>query len=74
MMSRVLPEIGASHYTLLAAIEVLGKSPGALLSGVIAQHGGYPATFALATLLSAGTLLLLWHGQGPGASRAAPLV
>ena len=34
MMGRVDRRIGATHYTVLAGVEVLGKSPGGLLSGV----------------------------------------
>lgn len=52
MMSRVDRRIGASHFTLLATIEVLGKSPLSLASGVLAQHLGYPATFAIGVTLS----------------------
>ncbi len=47
MMSRVNRTIGAAHYTLLAAVEVLGKVPVSLGSGFLAEKVGYPATFAL---------------------------
>ena len=53
MMSRVNPAIGATHYTLLASVEVLGKAPGALSSGVIADRFGYVACFASGVVLSA---------------------
>ncbi len=59
MMSRVDKRIGATHYTVLAAVEVLGKTPAAWLSGVIAQSLGYGWLFALATMLSLAFLLLL---------------
>ncbi len=59
MMSRVDKRVGATHYTVLAAVEVLGKTPAAWLSGVIAQAAGYSWLFALATLLSLAFLLLL---------------
>lgn len=52
MMSRVDRAIGASHYTLLASVEVLGKSPGAWASGALAQALGYAPLFALGTLAS----------------------
>ncbi len=52
MMSRVDRTIGASHYTLLASIEVLGKSPGAWASGALAQHLGYAPLFSLGALSS----------------------
>lgn len=56
MMSRVDRRIGASHYTLLATVEVLGKSPGGWSSGFIVDHYGYPALFALAAFLSVAYL------------------
>lgn len=54
MMSCVDRTIGASHYTLLASVEVIGKMPGAL-SGFVADITGYAPLFAGGTLL---TLLL----------------
>lgn len=59
MMSRVDRRIGATHYTLLATVEVSGKLPAAWASGAIAQATSYPALFALATLLSVAFLALL---------------
>jgi len=59
MMSRVDVRIGATHYTLLATIEVLGKLPGAWFSGVIAEHFGYSGLFSLAAALSFAFLFLL---------------
>jgi PAT family beta-lactamase induction signal transducer AmpG len=47
MMSRVDRRIGATHYTLLAGVEVLGKVPGGLSSGVLVDAIGFPATFAI---------------------------
>jgi MFS family permease len=70
MMSRVDPRVGASHFTVLAAVEVLGKTPGSWLSGLIAQHTGYASLFALATALSVAFLGLMWparHGGSAGA-------
>ncbi len=52
MMSRVDRRIAATHYTLLASIEVFGKSPGALVSGVLAERAGYTVTFAIGVALS----------------------
>jgi MFS family permease len=52
MMSRVDPAVGASHYTLLASVEVLGKAPGALASGWVAQRVGYAPLFAAGALAS----------------------
>lgn len=52
MMRHTDREIGATHYTLLASLEVWGKLPPAALSGVLATALGYPGLFALGTLLS----------------------
>ena len=59
MMSRVDKRIGATHFTLLASFEVLGKMPTRLLSGSIADSVGYLATFAAGTVLSVGFLIVL---------------
>jgi hypothetical protein len=59
MMSRVDRRIGATHYTLLATVEVWGKLPAAALSGVVAQATGYAALFGISTVLSAAFLWLL---------------
>jgi predicted MFS family arabinose efflux permease len=45
MMSRVDRTLGATHFTLLATVEVLGKSPGALLAGPMAEHWSYSTVF-----------------------------
>src|SRR5215468_5200742 len=57
MMSRVDKQIGATHYTALAAIEVLGKYPGGFVAGPIAQHAGYSAEFVIAAALTAVQLV-----------------
>lgn len=59
MMARVDRSIGATHYTLLAGIEVFGKSPGSLFSGMIADRIDFVGTFALGLLLSILALPLL---------------
>ena len=59
MMSRVNKAIGGTHYTLLACVEVVGKLPPSLLSGVLARQLGYSRLFALGTALSFLFLLLL---------------
>jgi PAT family beta-lactamase induction signal transducer AmpG len=62
MMRHTDREIGGTHYTLLASLEVWGKLPFAAISGIIAQHLGYRPLFAIATLLClafAGLVLLL---------------
>lgn len=59
MMSRVDKSIGATHYTFLATLEVLGKSPSKVLSGVVAARFGFSGVFAAATFTSLGFLALL---------------
>ena len=71
MMSRVDRSIGATHYTFLATIEVLGKSPTKFFSGVIAARFGFPGAFAASALASLGFLALL---PLVGRGRAAPNV
>ncbi|MEZ4440519.1 MAG: MFS transporter [Polyangiaceae bacterium] len=60
MMSRVDRRVGASHFTILAAIEVLGKTPAGWLSGFVAARTGFAWLFGFATIASAAFLLLLW--------------
>jgi MFS family permease len=52
MMSKTDRRIGATHYTLLATIEVIGKAPLALASGFIADAIGFRGGFALGVGLS----------------------
>jgi hypothetical protein len=52
MMRHTQREIGATHFSVLASLEVWGKMPSGLLSGVLAQRAGYPTLFATATALS----------------------
>ena len=52
MMASVDRRIGASHYTALAAIEVLGKAPGPWIAGLVAQSIGYVPVIAAGLLLS----------------------
>jgi PAT family beta-lactamase induction signal transducer AmpG len=49
MMRHTDREIGGTHYTLLASLEVWGKLPLAALSGLLAAGLGYPGLFALGT-------------------------
>lgn len=58
MMARVDKRIGATHYTVLAAIEVMGKSPGSFFSGFIAERIGYTGLFSIGVTLSVLILLL----------------
>ncbi|MGB4270627.1 MAG: MFS transporter [Spirochaetota bacterium] len=52
MMYTVDKIIGATHYTILATIEVLGKSPGMWFSGLLADNFGYSYLFAIGVFLS----------------------
>ncbi len=56
MMSKVDKRIGATHYTLLAAIEVWGKALPALASGVLVEAVGFANTFLVAVALSVAFL------------------
>ncbi len=71
MMSRVDRRIGATHYTLLATVEVAGKLAASSLSGFIADATSYPTLFGLATVLAFAFLLLLLplYRDDLGASR-----
>ncbi len=65
MMSRVDRRIGATHYTLLASLEVWGKAPAGPLATWLAdsQRGlglGYPRVFMLGIVLSVAFLALLF--------------
>jgi PAT family beta-lactamase induction signal transducer AmpG len=52
MMASVDRRLGATHFTLLATLEVIGKSPGSALSGFVAHTLGYPALFAAGSFVS----------------------
>jgi len=67
MMARVDRTIGASHYTLLATLEVLGKTPPSLLSGVLAGALGYGPAFSIGLFAAA-----LWPLAAAPLSRRAP--
>lgn len=60
MMRHTRREIGGTHYTLLASLEVLGKGVLGVFSGSIAQGFGYAGLFAIATLLSLAFALLAY--------------
>lgn len=64
LMARTDPRIGGAHFTALASVEVLGKFPPSLASGLLAEQIGYAATFTTAAALSLAFLLVL-----PWASR-----
>ncbi|HEX5660809.1 MAG TPA: MFS transporter [Polyangiales bacterium] len=58
MMRHTDREIGATHYTLLASVEVLGKMWLGTLSGVITRAIGYASLYALAAALSVAFIAL----------------
>jgi MFS transporter, PAT family, beta-lactamase induction signal transducer AmpG len=58
MMRHTDRRIGATHYTLLASLEVWGKLPLGALSGLIATRFGYEALFASGALLCGMFVLL----------------
>ncbi len=60
MMSRVDRRIGATHFTLLATVEVSGKLAAGTMSGFLAERLGYTSLFLIATLLALMFLALLW--------------
>jgi len=64
MMARVDARVAATHFTALAAIEVLGKMPAGWASGYLAGALGYLPTFACATLLA-----LAWAAALPWLAR-----
>ena len=59
MMGWVSRDAGATHFTVLACIEVWGKSLAAFGSGVLATQLGYQGAFALGFTLGAVFLLLV---------------
>lgn len=70
MMSQVDKSIGATHYTILAAIEVIGKSPGAWVSGPLSEMFGYSPVFLGGIGVSLiPILILLKLYRGPSANR-----
>lgn len=59
MMYNVDRSIGATHYTLLAAVEVLGKTPGALFSGFLTEAAGYSVCFIAGSAVSLAVIFIL---------------
>jgi len=58
MMERVDKRIGATHYTVLATLEVLGKAPLSLSAGYLAETLGVGVSFGLAVFFAAMWVLL----------------
>ena len=59
MMSSVDRRIGATHFTLLASVEVIGKAAPGLLSGVFVDKVGFQPVFAASVVLSVLFLLVV---------------
>jgi len=59
MMASVDKAVGASHYTFLAAVEVLGKLVFGQLAGPLADSAGYAVAFGAAAGLSMAHLVLI---------------
>ncbi len=72
MMSKVDRRIGATHYAVLASVEVLGKAPSGLLSGFLVQGFGFATVFLGAALVSIAFIALLGPLSRRGGSSAAP--
>jgi MFS family permease len=71
MMSKVDRRIGATHYTLLATVEVSGKLLAYQISGFLAEAVGFTTLFGVSTVLSVaflGLLIPVWRNEpGPEA-------
>lgn len=59
MMSRVDRRIGATHFTLFATVEVMGKMIAGAGAGLLGDQRGYTAVFGLALALSVAFVGLL---------------
>ncbi len=59
MMSRVDRRIAATHYTLLATVEVFGKQVASWSAGFVAEFTSYSTLFLVATVLAVAFLGLL---------------
>ncbi|HTK05085.1 MAG TPA: MFS transporter [Candidatus Eisenbacteria bacterium] len=63
MMSLVEKRVGATEYTVLCSLEVLGKSPAAWCSGLIAERVGYQGLFFLGLALATAALIPWWKAR-----------
>lgn len=59
MMARTDRRMGATHYTIIATVEMLGKAPVPMIAGPLAEKFGYAAVFSAGALISALLLMLL---------------
>lgn len=58
MMAGVDQRMSATHFSVLAALEVVGKTPGGLVSGIVATLLGYSALFAGGAFVSVAWVFL----------------
>lgn len=58
MMERVDKRIGATHYTVLATLEVLGKAPLSLSAGYLAETLGVRVSFGMAVFFAGMWIVL----------------
>lgn len=72
MMSRVDRRIGATHFTLFATVEVMGKMVAGAGAGIIGDALGYVPVFSLALALSAVFIGLLVPMSRHDRAGAAP--
>lgn len=63
MMLSVNKTVSATHYTILASLEVIGRSPAVWASGFIAQIYGYGFLFAVGIFLSLLVLPFWWRAK-----------
>ncbi len=59
MMAQVDKRIGATHFTLLAAVELVGKAVPGLAAGALVDRLGWPSVFLLGALVSVAFLVVL---------------
>jgi PAT family beta-lactamase induction signal transducer AmpG len=72
MMAQVDRRIGATHFTVLASVEVWGKAPAGVMSGLFVDAFGFSPVFLASVVLSAAYVLVL--GPLERALRARPAV
>ena len=59
MMARTDRRMGATHYAIIATVEMLGKAPVPMIAGPLAEKFGYTAVFGMGAVISAVLLTLL---------------
>ena len=59
MMARTDRRMGATHYAIIATVEMLGKAPVPMIAGPLAEKFGYTAVFTTGAVISAVLLTLL---------------